>query len=87
MLCFCLELYIYIFFTSQAADEAIVTLRSMLGQLGHKRSGSPRLLFVGLWVFAYLISFGVNTKKDLSWLDFCIEWNGKMFLGSNLFVC
>jgi len=26
----------------QAADEAIVTLRSMLGQLGHKRSGSPR---------------------------------------------
>ena len=42
MLCFCLELYIYIFFTSQAADEAIVTLRSMLGQLGHKRSGSPR---------------------------------------------
>ncbi|PUZ76748.1 hypothetical protein GQ55_1G315400 [Panicum hallii var. hallii] len=28
----------------QAADEAIVTLRSMLGQLGHKRSGSPRSL-------------------------------------------
>ncbi|KAL6911881.1 hypothetical protein ACP4OV_000686 [Aristida adscensionis] len=28
----------------QAADEALGTLRSMLGQLGHKRSGSPRLL-------------------------------------------
>jgi hypothetical protein len=41
MLCFCLEVYMF-FFTLQAADEAIVTLRSMLGQLGHKRSGSPR---------------------------------------------
>ncbi|KAJ1280124.1 hypothetical protein BS78_04G207700 [Paspalum vaginatum] len=28
----------------QAADEALGTLRSMLGQLGHKRSGSPRSL-------------------------------------------
>ncbi|CAN6232613.1 unnamed protein product [Urochloa humidicola] len=28
----------------QAADEALGTLRSMLGRLGHKRSGSPRSL-------------------------------------------
>ncbi|TVU03007.1 hypothetical protein EJB05_51471 [Eragrostis curvula] len=41
----------------QAADEALGTLRSMLGQLGQKRSGSPRSL---------VQSFNKRLKPDFS---------------------